>query len=301
MIMDHNDSPAGLAIDCGGRAVRLKWHKLRRKRADLPFLRDNLAQGLALGATMEVDLRQLSCGRFVCLHDQRLERETDGSGPVRRIVGEAVGRLRLRDPGTGELGEPPMVLDELVARVARGSETIPPGARIQLDLKERVEAITAAAARSFADLIRPVAGHFLLSSDDWEATRCLGDGVPGLALGYELNHLAKDWDFSSHDKIKELAFAVAADAPEARIIYMAFEILRAGLAQDVNLIADLQAYGYQVDCWTIDADTLDGADQLRIAVQAGADQITTNTPLALEALWRNLPSSATGEVSTGPR
>ena len=126
-------------------------------------------------------------------------------------------------------------------------------------------------------------------------------GVPGLALGYELNHLAKDWDFSSHDKIKELAFAVAADAPEVKIVYVALEILRAGLAQGVNVIADLQAYGYEVDCWTIDADTRDGADPLRIAVQAGANQITTNTPLALEALWHDLPSSATGEGRTGPR
>jgi glycerophosphoryl diester phosphodiesterase len=299
--MDHDVTLAGLAIDHGGRAVRLKWHKLRRRRADLPFLRDNLAQGMALGASLEVDLRQLSCGRFVCLHDQRLERETNGVGQVRRIDGAAVGQLRLRDPGTGELGEPPMVLDELVARVARATETIPPGARIQLDLKERVEVITAAAARSFADLIRPLAGHFLLSSDDWQATRRMGDGVPGLALGFELNHLAKDWDFSSHHKIKELAFAVAAEAPEAKIIYVARDVLSAGLAQGVNVIADLQAYGYQVDCWTIDADTRDGPDQLRIAVQAGADQITTNTPLALEALWRDLPSSATGDGSTGPR
>jgi glycerophosphoryl diester phosphodiesterase len=299
MTMDHDVTPAGLAIDCGGRAVRLKWHKLRRERADLPFLRDNLARGLALGASMEVDLRQLACGRFVCLHDQRLERETSGSGPVRRIDGDAVASLRLREPKTGVLGEPPMVLDELVGRVAQASETLAPETTIQLDLKERAEAITGATARSFADLIGPVAGHFLLSSDDWEATRRLGEGATGLALGYELNHLAKDWDFSSRDKIKELAFAVAAEAPEAKIIYLARDVLSAGLAQGVNLIADLRAYGYEVDCWTIDADARDGADQIRTAVQAGADQITTNTPLALEALWRNLQSPATAVAGTG--
>jgi glycerophosphoryl diester phosphodiesterase len=290
--MNPDGTQSGLAIDPDGRAVKLKWHKLRRARSDLPFLRDNLARGLALGAAMEVDLRQLSCGRFVCLHDQRLERETNGSGQVRRIDGEAVGRLRLRDPGTGELGEPPMVLDELVERVARASETIPPGARIQLDIKERLEGITAAAARSLADLIRPVAEHFVLSSDDWQATQRLGESATGLALGFELNHLAKDWDFSSHHKIKELAFAVAAEAPDAKIVYVAWQVLRAGLAQGVNLIADLQAYGYQVDCWTIDADTREGPDNLLMAVQAGADQLTTNTPLALEALWRDHPSSA---------
>jgi hypothetical protein len=55
------------------RTIRLKWHKLRLRLEDAPFDRRNLALGLAAGASLEVDLQPLACGRFVCLHDAELE------------------------------------------------------------------------------------------------------------------------------------------------------------------------------------------------------------------------------------
>ena len=77
------DEPTHVEYD--GRTVRLKWHKLRRLADDPPFARVNLRAGLAAGASMEVDIRALACGHFVCLHDPELESETT-SGLVARII-----------------------------------------------------------------------------------------------------------------------------------------------------------------------------------------------------------------------
>ena len=112
----------------GDRTVRLKWHKLRRQAADPPFLRSNLRVGLAAGASLEVDLRRLACGRFVCLHDADLDGETTGEGRVEEVDAEAVRRLAMRDSG-----EPPLMLDELAEAVRTWPRA--PSARVQLDLK----------------------------------------------------------------------------------------------------------------------------------------------------------------------
>lgn len=118
-----------------GRKLRLKWHKLRRQAADPPFARRNLRAGLAAGASLEVDIRRLACGRFVCLHDDRLESETSGHGPVAAIDALAVGRLEMRG------GEPPLLLDELAATLGAA----PAGsARVQLDLRASADDTDAA-------------------------------------------------------------------------------------------------------------------------------------------------------------
>jgi hypothetical protein len=71
--MRSGDRTAATEARYGGRTVRLKWHKLRRFADDPPFARRNLRAGLAAGASLEVDIRALACGRFVCLHDPLLE------------------------------------------------------------------------------------------------------------------------------------------------------------------------------------------------------------------------------------
>ena len=72
---------------------RLKWHKLRQRRDDTPFLRANLAAGLAGGAAMEVDLSATADGDFVCVHDTTLDRETTGTGLVGDWTRQALAKL----------------------------------------------------------------------------------------------------------------------------------------------------------------------------------------------------------------
>jgi len=171
------EEPPPTTLSHGDRAVRLKWHQLRQRPSDPPFSRANLRAGLAAGASLEVDLRCLACGRFVCLHDARLEGETTGEGPVAGIDGDAIARLQMRDAP----GERPILLDELADAVRAGP--CAPDALVQLDLKDAE--IENASRVIFAEILDDVAGHFILSGCDWEAVRCLGGAVRGLALGYD--------------------------------------------------------------------------------------------------------------------
>ena len=85
---------AGEGVRLPGNGPWLKWHMLRRCADDTPFGAANLERGLELGAFLEVDLRRLACGHFVCLHDPELESETTGRGPVADARGRT-GRPKL--------------------------------------------------------------------------------------------------------------------------------------------------------------------------------------------------------------
>jgi hypothetical protein len=54
---------------------RLKWHMLRRRKSDAPFLRENLVAALRAGAACEVDLAFTADGHALCLHDATLDRK----------------------------------------------------------------------------------------------------------------------------------------------------------------------------------------------------------------------------------
>ena len=113
---------------------RLKWHKLKRKRSDAPFLRQNLAAGLTAGAALEVDLVVTADGHFLCLHDLTLDAETTGTGPVAAATRAEVARLRQRGSNGEVLDEPPLFLDEVAAIVSRlGRDS---GGLTQIDVKE---------------------------------------------------------------------------------------------------------------------------------------------------------------------
>ncbi len=252
-----------------GRTVRLKWHKLRRNPDDPPFSCANLRAGLAAGASLEVDLRRLACGRFVCLHDADLEGETTGSGPVAGVDGEAVVRLRMR-----HADEPPLLLDALADLVRAGS--CAPDALIQLDLKATAAEIDHASRVALAAALGEVAHRFILSGCDWDAVIRLGGDVSGLALGYDPSDDAAD----AVAVLRE----VRARAPQADTIYLHRDLVRAAHEQGDPLVERLHAHGHRVDCWTIDHGTPGAIADLRAAIAAGCDQITTNSAASWAAV-----------------
>jgi glycerophosphoryl diester phosphodiesterase len=254
----------------GGRIVRLKWHKLRRAPDDPPFARSNLKTGLQAGASLEVDIQLLACGRFVCLHDARLEGETTGFGLVSAIDANAVARLEmLAAPGT-----PPLLLDELV-EIMRASLGAPSG-RVQLDLKNTAAQLGDAACRMFAATVGALSGRFILSGCDWDAVTRLGGDVPGLAVGYDPTEDAGIGP-------AELLRLVRAKAAEADTIYLHRDVVRAAQERGEPLVAQLRDDGHHVDCWTIDHGTAAAIADLLAAIAAGCDQVTTNTASAWTA------------------
>jgi glycerophosphoryl diester phosphodiesterase len=256
------EEPTPTTLSHGGRAVRLKWQKLRQRPSDPPFSRANLRAGLAAGASLEVDLRRLACGRFVCLHDATLESETTGEGPVVGIDADAIARLQMRDAP----GERPILLDDLADAVRAGP--CAPDALVQLDLK--AAEIENASCAVFAKTLDDVAGHFILSGCDWAAVRRLGGAVPGLALGYD------PYDDAGDDPAEAMR-AIRKRAPDADTVYLHRELVRTAHEQGDPLVARLRAKGHRVDCWTIDHGSPAALANLRIALAAGCDQITTNS------------------------
>ncbi len=250
----------------GGRTVRLKWHKLRRFADDPPFARRNLRAGLAAGASLEVDIRALACGRFVCLHDSLLEHETTGQGPVAQVDAAAVSRLQMRASG-----EPPLLLDELVQIMRTGPTH--PSALVHLDLFGEIDT---AAERAFAAALRGVAQGFVLGAHDWDVVTRVGGSVSGLALGYDPT---EDAERSGADVLR----IVRQNAPEADWICLRRDMVRASFEQGDRLVARLRLSGHRVDCWTIDHGTPEDTADFAAAVTAGCDQVTTNTA----AVWAN--------------
>jgi glycerophosphoryl diester phosphodiesterase len=259
------DEPAPTTLSHGGRTVRLKWHKLRQRASDPPFARANLRAGLAAGASLEVDLRRLACGAFVCLHDALLESETMGQGRVAGIDAAAIGRLEMRDAP----GERPLLLDGLAAVVRAGP--CAPDALVQLDLKDGE--IEAASRAIFAEALNDVAGHLILSGCDWDAVRRLGGAMPGLALGYD------PYDDGGDDPAEAMR-AIRERASEADTIYLHRDLVRTAQEQGDPLVVRLRAHGHRVDCWTIDYGSPDAVANIRAAIAAGCDQITTNSAAA---------------------
>lgn len=247
-----------------GRTIRLKWHKLKRHPDDPPFARRNLRAGLAAGASLEVDIRPLACGHFVCLHDARLEEETTGHGLVADVEASAIRLLEMRDAD----GEPPLLMDEIAATMRNAP--IGASALVQLDLQATSAEIDATAISAFASAVAGLEGRFILNGYDWDAVTRIGGGIPGLALGYDPIEDARTGD-------PGLARLIREKAPEAHTIYLYRNLVRDSYERDDGLVADLHEHGYQVDCWTIDHGT-PGADRdLVAAIMVGCDQITTNT------------------------
>jgi glycerophosphoryl diester phosphodiesterase len=259
---------APTTLSHGGRRLLLKWHKLRQSLDDPPFARANLRVGLAAGASLEVDLRRLACGRFVCLHDAELAGETTGRGPVAAVDAAALARLEMR----AAPGERPLLLDELAEAVRTGP--CAPDARVQLDLKDAD--LDGASRASLAAALEGIAGRFILSGCDWDAVKRLGEGISGLALGYD------PYDDAGNDPAAALR-AVRERAAEADTIYLHRELVRAAHARAEPLVAQLRAQGQRVDCWTIDHGAPAALADLRLALTAGCDQITTNSAAAWAA------------------
>jgi glycerophosphoryl diester phosphodiesterase len=261
------DEHAPTVLLHGGRAVRLKWHKLRQRPEDPPFARANLSVGLVAGASLEVDLRRLACGRFVCLHDAELEAETTGEGPVAAVDAEAIAGLEMRDAP----GEKPLLLEEL-AHAVRDRADGP--AVVQLDLKDADFEDTSRAI--LAATLEGIGDRFILSGCDWDAVRRLGGEVPGLALGYD------PYDDAGNDPAEAMR-AIRERARDARTVYLHRELVRTAHEQGEPLVARLRARGHRVDCWTIDHGPPEATADLRIALAAGCDQITTNSAAAWAA------------------
>jgi len=266
--------------------VRLKWHMLRRRKSDPPFLRTNLVAALECGAACEVDIRFTRDGHAVCLHDAKLDRETTGSGRVDAADRATVERLRQRGSDGAALDTSPLFLDEVTATVARIGVAAP--ALVQLDVKARIDALSDSALERLARVLGDGADAYIASAYDWDTIRRFVAAVPNLHAGFDpLAFYPRDYALGA-EGFRALAVRTRTTAPTATFYYLEANLILAALDAGVDLVADVGCDGAHVDAWTVDADRASLDIVLRRLIDAHCSQITSNDPELLAERIRQL-------------
>ena len=267
---------APLYIDRNGHRTWIKWHRGRRRLSDPAFTAERIAEAMRLGASVEVDLVIHADHGCAVLHDRTLERETTGTGTVRHTSAAALRELYLRDNDGQPIAEKVLLLEDLCALLAR--EGAHPDAFLQLDFKENFQALTPQVVTNFAASVSPIAAFLILSGGDFDAISTLAQATPGLATGYDpcygetLAKLTSDGDY--------LGFINQAlvTAPDAKMIYLAHDIVLAADDAGIDIVAPVHAAGRRVDAWTINRITPETIARIDRLLRLKVDQITTDDP-----------------------
>jgi len=271
-----------------GKRPRLKWHMLRRKRDDPPFLRPNLVAGLEAGAALEVDLVLTADRHFVCLHDLTLDAETTGTGPVASITRADLMRLRQRGPDGTVLDDAPLFLDEVVTAMSRHRR--PDGGLMQLDMKDPPGRLDDDAVARLREILGAEAHQFIAGSTDADFLDRLRPAIPDLVRGFDPLAL---YGFGTAVPADAAGFTGLADemmrlAADAAIYYLEADLILAGLHTGVDLVARARSGGAEVDAWTVDTTRGAVRDILRTLLDLGVDQITTNEPDLLRPIIEDM-------------
>ena len=266
-----------------GHRTFFKWHRARRRVSDPGFTAKRVLEGMALGASVEVDLVGHGDHGMAVLHDHlEIAHETTGQGPARDHSAAALRNLRLRGNDGAPIPDHVMLLEDLCALLAA---TPPhPDAVLQLDYKEGQGPLDAAIIATFARSVAPVARTMILSSGEADSVRLLTDATPGLHVGYDPCHgeavaaLENSGDFAGF-----VAEALAA-SPRAEMIYLAYPIVLAAADAGFDIVGAFQSAARRVDAYTI--KTADEVTRPTVERLLGlrVDQITTDDPEGLAAL-----------------
>ena len=270
---------APLYLDRDGHLTWLKWHRARRRAGDHAFNGARILEGMQLGASVEVDLVIHGSHGCAVLHDLDLDEETTGRGPVRETPAEVLRSLNRRAEDGAPLPDRVMLLDDLCALL---TETPPaPGALLQLDFKEDRAALDALTLANFASAVEPVAGSMIVSGGDPAAITALAGATSGLSVGHDpcdddrLDQLRVTGDFAGFIR------AALAEAPDASLIYLAYDLILDADRAGFDLIGTCHTAGKRVDAWTIEHVSPASIASCERLIELSVDQITTDDPEGL--------------------
>lgn len=270
-----------ISITRNGHVTWFKWHRARRRLADPVFTGKRVLEAMAMGASIEVDLVVTGDKGFAVLHDETLDRETTGQGPVAHTSDDVIRLLRLRDNSGTPITEPVMLLDDLCTLMA--SRKVHPDALLQLDYKPDDTVLDGRAIANFRRATLPVAKNIIVSSGSAAAVKLLTDAVPGMKIGYDpcygesLAALQRTGDGA--------AFVAAAleASPDAEMIYLAWQIVIEADKAGYDMIGAFHAANRRVDCWTIKDSGPESVATVERLLALKVDQITTDDPEGLVA------------------
>lgn len=296
------------AVASNGRRVLLKYHRLLSGSGihppnSLPALREVL-DGAA--EVVEFDVRAIAGGDYLLIHDGTLDRETTGTGPVRPVTPAAARQLRLRGSEV-----PPALLSEVVPVLSALRRPV----KVQVDLKDEVP-LEAGEVRRLLRAIEPLRANTHLHV----VVGCLGDWNlrtlrrldPGLAVGldFALYLDAPEPEFPRlplrvnvygylddhplgymrilpvRDYLEDRIESLCTLVPGAVEVYLHMEFIQRALADGINPVEVVRRRlgAVLVDGWTLNADHPQAAVMLQMLLQAGVDQITTDTAVQIAGL-----------------
>jgi glycerophosphoryl diester phosphodiesterase len=269
-------APARGSLVYGGRRVLLKHHRLLDGVHDHPpnsvaALRRLLAER---AEAIECDLRLTRDDAFVLLHDPTLDRETTGSGPVRRVTSREMAMLRLRG---GD--EPPATLADVVGALAAHPHPL----KVQFDLVEETP-LSGAVAERLVDQLAPLRAHphvrVVIGCDAADNLQTLRGVDRSLRIGLDV-----EAPLDAAGPVLARRLGLIDDVSE---YYLPKAFVLRALARGFNPIAVVHDHrpGALVDVWTLRADEPDVARALGTLLEAGVDQITTPTAVHMHGLVR---------------
>ncbi len=274
----------GLAIHDKGHPTRLKWHRLRRHLRDPLFSRVIMAEGFALGASMELDLRVRADGGFVVLHDAELEGETSGRGLIRESLPADLRDLHMKDGGHA-----PTLSEDLAAML----RTAHPEALLQFDMKDDLAAIGERGIAHLADHFGDAGRQIIVSASDLDLMLAVKNRLPALKRGIDPTDKLKD--IYRHRGLRAVEAELVADLKgptEPDTVYLAWQLVLQAAGDGLDLIGLCHDHRALVDAWTYTLKKpeagFDEAEwrEFSALMALKPDQITTDEAPATERAWK---------------
>jgi glycerophosphoryl diester phosphodiesterase len=297
------------AIPFAGRRVLLKYHQFLSGTGHHPpnsvsALREVLAGGAEV---IEFDVHAIADGHYLLIHDDTLDRETTGSGPVHSCTAASVRALRLR--GSDEV---PALLADIAPLLTAHRRRL----KVQVDVKDEAP-LSSEDAGAFLRALSPLSENPHLSvivgcAGDWNlrTLRRLnptlavgldillhldipGPEIPRLPLrvnvyGYLDDHpLGYVPGVTVRDYLADRVESLCTLVPGAEEVYLRAQFILKAIADGVNpleIVRRRLGASVVVDAWTLNADHPGAAEMLHSLLLAGLDQITTDSALQLPAL-----------------
>lgn len=273
----------GLEISHEGATTRLKWHRLRSRPGDPLFSPQVMARGFLVGASMELDLRVRADGGFAVLHDELLQGETTGHGPVHESLRANLAPLKMLDGDGGVMSS-----EELAGLIAKAN----PRALLQFDMKDDFKLIGAKGIDHLRDHFSGALDRIIVSAHDLDLIAALKKVMPDLRRGIDpTDKLAEIGPQRGWSAVERELVADLQGPTEPNTIYLEWHLLLAAARAGLDLIALCHMHDKLVDAWTFNLkDPEQGfTDQewaeFSALMALKPDQITTDLAPATELAW----------------
>lgn len=260
---------------------------------------------------IEIDVTALAEGDYLLVHDAVLEGETTGAGDVAACTPAQARNLCFVVNGVSTQVRVPLLSDVVAALVAH-----PTPARLQIDFKNVLPFSDDEPLRRLIKLIEPLGERVIVSSGaDWQL-RKLRRHAPWLDLGFDVQFYI-DWQpadkprnpreypkalgaygyyddhpiasqrfWATADYLRDRCGALIGLVPRASTFYISHKLIAQSLDDGFNWAAMLHDAGIKLDAWTMDAGNPIAVQNAPRLLDAGVDQFTSNTPLALRQMLK---------------